>query len=71
VENKIETKTLRPFFSTNKLKRLENQLGIGMHSKANYICNECGVSGGRCNKNSGSDKSETEITLRKCNGWYV
>lgn len=74
VEDKITPKTHRPFFSTNKLRRLENQLGIGMHSKANYACNECGVSGSRCNDTNdtnGNEKNETGITLRKCNGWYV
>jgi hypothetical protein len=67
VENKITTKARRPFFSTSKLKRLEHQLGIGMHSTSNYICNTCSASGGRCSYDNGA--TETEVTLRKCDGW--
>jgi hypothetical protein len=67
VENKITTKARRPFFSTNKLERLERQLGIGMHSTSNYIYNTCSAFGGRCSYDNRA--TETEVTLRKCDGW--
>ena len=61
VKEKFEDDTARPFFSTNKIKRLEDELGIGMYSKNNYKCNTCGVD---------CDNAE----LKKCTGcsrvWY-
>jgi hypothetical protein len=61
VKGKIEEDTARPFFSINKIKRLEDELGIGMYSKRNYKCNACGVD---CDN----------AALNKCSGcsrvWY-
>ena len=58
IKDKIDKGYPRPFFSTNKLKRLENELGIGLHSMHNYKCDECGAVGG-----------QGEVPLRRCNGW--
>jgi len=55
VETKIHRQEERPFFSVKELKKLENQLGIGMFSARNYKCNEC---------NKASDKT----TLKVCCG---
>ena len=58
IKDKIDKGYPRPFFSTNKLKRLENELGIGLHSTHNYKCDACGAVGG-----------QGEVPLRRCNGW--
>jgi hypothetical protein len=61
VKGKIKEHSPRPFFSVNKIKRLEDELGIGMYSNNNYKCNECRVD---CRN----------ATLNKCSGcsrvWY-
>ena len=43
VEGKLQEQKHRPFFSVAKLKRLEDQLGIGMCSEFYHKCNGCGV----------------------------
>ena len=61
VKEKFEEDTARPFFSINKIKRLEDELGIGMYSINNYRCNTCGV-------------DRDNAVLKKCTGcsrvWY-
>jgi hypothetical protein len=61
VKEKFEEATARPFFSINKIKRIEDELGIGMYSKNNYKCNTCSVD---CDN----------AVLNKCSGcsrvWY-
>jgi hypothetical protein len=61
MQQKIQEHAPRPFFSINKIKRLEDELGIGMYSKKNFKCNQCGVD---C----------VNAALNKCSGcsrvWY-
>ena len=56
VQDKILARKQRPFFSTKKLKKLENELGTGMYSGAQFKCNECSCSD--CD----------DVTLKLCSG---
>ena len=64
VEAQTKENTPRPFFSVNKLKRIEDELGIGIYSTHNLKCNECGA----------IDDDDVKVKLNKCDGcnrvWY-
>ena len=63
VEAQTKENTQRPFFSVNKLKRIEDELGIGIYSMQNLKCNECGAV-----------DDDVKVKLNKCDGcnrvWY-
>lgn len=61
VEAKLRGNASRPFFSVDKLKRFEDELGVGLCSEYYHKCNNCGI-------------SHTESSLARCSRcrrvWY-